>query len=140
MGGNHTYDEKVLPDGSVVKINRTTFHNTDEDGNGFVFHSSVHHVVSDDRNFAEETEDDASDEVTIEESKEKDGEEIKKEEQDSEETKNDIDINEEENGNGKTENEEFVPLSEKNNFDDKIEKETTVLDLDKVDEEENEID
>jgi len=44
---NATYDEKVLPDGSVLRINRTTIHNKDDDGNGFFFHSSVHHIVQD---------------------------------------------------------------------------------------------
>merc|ERR1712042_294329 len=32
---NHTvtYDEKVLPDGSVLRINKTTIHDTDDNGN-----------------------------------------------------------------------------------------------------------
>merc|ERR1712236_138916 len=43
---NHTvtYDEKVLPDGSILRVNKTTIHDTDENGNGFIFHSAVHHV------------------------------------------------------------------------------------------------
>merc|ERR1712198_662918 len=44
---NHTvtYDEKVLPDGSVLRINKTTIHDTDDNGNGFFFQSSIHHVL-----------------------------------------------------------------------------------------------
>jgi len=47
---NSTFDQKVLPDGSVLHINRTTIHDSDEKGNGFFFHSSVHHVVNDGMN------------------------------------------------------------------------------------------
>jgi len=42
---NSTFDEKVLPDGSVVRVNRTTIKDTDENGNSFFFSSSVHHVL-----------------------------------------------------------------------------------------------
>merc|ERR1711934_377735 len=42
---NFTFDEKVLPDGSVVRVNRTTIKDTDENGNSFFFSSSVHHVL-----------------------------------------------------------------------------------------------
>merc|ERR1712198_457534 len=42
---NSTFDEKVLPDGSVVRVNRTTIKDTDANGNSFVFSSSVHHVL-----------------------------------------------------------------------------------------------
>merc|ERR1739838_1019207 len=44
---NHTvtYDEKVLADGSILRTNKTTIHDTDENGNGFFFQSSVHHVL-----------------------------------------------------------------------------------------------
>jgi len=44
---NHTvtFDEKVLPDGSILRTNKTTIHDTDENGNGFFFQSSVHHVI-----------------------------------------------------------------------------------------------
>merc|ERR1712107_505575 len=50
MGGEHdhhnsTFDEKDLPDGSVVRVNRTTIKDTDENGNSFFFSSSVHHVL-----------------------------------------------------------------------------------------------
>jgi len=44
---NVTYSEKVLPDGSILKINKTVIHDTDENGNGFFFQSSVHHVFMD---------------------------------------------------------------------------------------------
>merc|ERR1711990_921738 len=42
---NSTFDEKILPDGSVVRVNRTTIKDTDENGNSFFFSSSVHHVL-----------------------------------------------------------------------------------------------
>merc|ERR1739838_300854 len=44
---NHTvtYDEKVLADGSILRTNKTTIHDTDENGNGFFFQSSIHHVL-----------------------------------------------------------------------------------------------
>jgi len=42
---NSTFDEKVLSDGSVVRVNRTTIKDTDENGNSFFFSSSVHHVL-----------------------------------------------------------------------------------------------
>merc|ERR1712066_10391 len=42
---NSTFDEKVLADGSVVRVNRTTINDTDENGNSFFFSSSVHHVL-----------------------------------------------------------------------------------------------
>merc|ERR1712233_109470 len=42
---NSTFDEKVLPDGSVVRVNRTTIKDTDANGNFFFFSSSVHHVL-----------------------------------------------------------------------------------------------
>merc|ERR1712027_278108 len=42
---NSTFDEKTLPDGSVVRVNRTTIKDTDENGNSFFFSSSVHHVL-----------------------------------------------------------------------------------------------
>merc|ERR1712212_243741 len=42
---NSTFDEKVLSDGSVVRVNRTTIKDTDENGNSFFFLSSVHHVL-----------------------------------------------------------------------------------------------
>jgi len=42
---NSTFDEKVLADGSVVRVNRTTIKDTDENGNSFFFSSSVHHVL-----------------------------------------------------------------------------------------------
>merc|ERR1712055_1206976 len=42
---NTTFDEKTLPDGSVVRVNRTTIKDTDANGNSFFFSSSVHHVL-----------------------------------------------------------------------------------------------
>merc|ERR1719489_436527 len=42
---NSTFDENLLPDGSVVRVNRTTIKDTDENGNSFFFSSSVHHVL-----------------------------------------------------------------------------------------------
>merc|ERR1712038_449722 len=42
---NSTYTEKVLPDGTVVKVNKTVIADTDDDGNSFFFHSSIHHNI-----------------------------------------------------------------------------------------------
>merc|ERR1712123_444620 len=44
---NHTttFDEKVLADGSILRTNKTTIHDSDENGNGFFFQSSIHHVL-----------------------------------------------------------------------------------------------
>ena len=36
---------QVLPDGSILRTNKTTIHDTDENGNGFFFQSSIHHVL-----------------------------------------------------------------------------------------------
>jgi hypothetical protein len=44
---NQTFEEKVLPDGSVIRSNRTTIQDTDADGNTFFFSTSVHHVLQD---------------------------------------------------------------------------------------------
>jgi len=44
---NSTHTTKVLDDGSVVHINKTTISDTDDDGNSFFFHKSVIHTVSD---------------------------------------------------------------------------------------------
>lgn len=58
---NSTYTEKVLPDGTVVKVNRTIVSDTSEDGNSYFFHSTSFHNVeqADDKS-------DAVDEVTEE--------------------------------------------------------------------------
>merc|ERR1711936_260015 len=40
---NHT--QKVLEDGTILHINKTTISNTDEDGNTFFFHKSIIHNV-----------------------------------------------------------------------------------------------
>merc|ERR1712037_183138 len=44
---NSTHTTKVLEDGSVVHINKTTISDTDDDGNSFFFHKSVIHTVND---------------------------------------------------------------------------------------------
>lgn len=56
---NHTttFDEKVLPDGSILRTNKTTIHDTDENGNGFFFQSSVHHVLQENDEETKEEED-----------------------------------------------------------------------------------
>jgi len=51
---NSTHTTKVLDDGSVVHINKTTISDTDEDGNSFFFHKSVIHTVSDGETSVEE--------------------------------------------------------------------------------------
>merc|ERR1712083_139595 len=45
--GNSTHTTKVLDDGSVVHIHKTSISDTDEDGNSFFLHKSVIHTISD---------------------------------------------------------------------------------------------
>merc|ERR1712115_213886 len=52
-----TYQEKVLSDGSVLRINKTLIHDTDEEGNGFFFQSSIHHIIKEDEEEIEGIED-----------------------------------------------------------------------------------
>merc|ERR1719410_1512280 len=52
-----TYQEKVLPDGSVLRINKTLVQDTDEEGNGFFFQSSIHQILTDDEYTEDEIED-----------------------------------------------------------------------------------
>jgi len=52
---NSTFTTKVLEDGSVVHINKTTISDVDEDGNSFFFHRAVIHNIG--------TPDEASDEA-----------------------------------------------------------------------------
>merc|ERR1712004_892587 len=59
---NSTFDEKTLPDGSVVRVNRTVIKDTDENGNSFFFSSSVHHVLQEGGEEEQESEEDAVDE------------------------------------------------------------------------------
>merc|ERR1712002_1433063 len=42
---NSTFTTKVLEDGSVVHINKTTISDVDEDGNSFFFHRAVIHNI-----------------------------------------------------------------------------------------------
>jgi len=42
---NSTYSEKVLPDGTVVRVNRTVISDTSEDGSSFFYHSTSFHNV-----------------------------------------------------------------------------------------------
>merc|ERR1711936_665198 len=85
---NSTFDEKVLPDGSVVRVNRTTIKDTDENGNSFFFSSSVHHVLQEGDGEEESEEEIPNDE---EEEEEKEGEEeIPVIEEDFNETKNEV--------------------------------------------------
>merc|ERR1711902_291585 len=58
---NSTFDEKTLPDGSVVRVNRTVIKDTDENGNSFFFSSSVHHVLQEGDEEEQESEEDAAD-------------------------------------------------------------------------------
>jgi len=69
---NHTstYDEKVLPDGSILRTNKTTIHDTDENGNGFFFQSSIHHVIQENDEETKEGKVDA--EVVVTEKEEND--------------------------------------------------------------------
>merc|ERR1712007_305299 len=74
---NTTFDEKTLPDGSVVRVNRTVIKDTDENGNSFFFSSSVHHVLQEGDEEEQQSEEDAVDEEEEEdiEEEEKEGEE-----------------------------------------------------------------
>jgi hypothetical protein len=61
---DHCYGFQVLPDGTVVKVNRTILSDTSEDGNSYFFHSTSFHNVeqADDKTdavdeVAEESED-----------------------------------------------------------------------------------
>jgi len=40
---NSTYTEKVLPDGTLVRVNKTIIHDTSEDGSSFFFHQTSYH-------------------------------------------------------------------------------------------------
>ena len=42
---NSTHTKKVLEDGTILHINKTTIADTDDDGNSFFFHRSVIHNV-----------------------------------------------------------------------------------------------
>merc|ERR1711868_180478 len=42
---NSTHTTKVLDDGTIVHINKTTISDTDEDGNSFFFHQAVIHNI-----------------------------------------------------------------------------------------------
>jgi len=53
-----TYEEKVLPNGAVVRINRTSFSDASEDGSSFFFHSTAIHNIGDG--------DDVGDDETVE--------------------------------------------------------------------------
>jgi len=55
---NSTYTEKVLPDGTIVKVNKTVISDTSDDGNSFFYHStSFHNVENPDENDSEVVED-----------------------------------------------------------------------------------
>merc|ERR1712183_1037893 len=56
-----SYEEKVLPDGSVLRINKTLIHDTDEEGNGFFFQSSILHILKEDEEETEDIEDEIED-------------------------------------------------------------------------------
>ena len=64
-----------MSDGSVLRINKTVIHDTDQQGNEFFFKSSVHHLVKED-------EEDST-EVDIEQ--EEDDQEKEEEEEEEEE-------------------------------------------------------
>jgi len=59
---NTTYTEKVLPDGTVVKVNKTIIHDTSEDGSSFFFHQTSYH------NFGSSSDENVED-VSLEEEK-----------------------------------------------------------------------
>jgi len=62
---------QVLPDGTVVRINRTSFSDTSDDGSSFFFHSTAIHNIGDGIEVdgdeaSDETSSDADDEVEVE--------------------------------------------------------------------------
>eukprot|EP00092_Neocalanus_flemingeri_P014740 GFUD01015906.1.p1 GENE.GFUD01015906.1~~GFUD01015906.1.p1 ORF type:complete len:222 (+),score=60.22 GFUD01015906.1:116-781(+) len=63
---NSTHTQKVLEDGTVLHINKTTISDTDEDGNSFFFHKTVFHNVGGD----EQTDTDEEDFDIVEEAEE----------------------------------------------------------------------
>merc|ERR1712107_341816 len=76
---NSTHTTKVLDDGSVVHINKTTIADTDEDGNSFFFHRAVIHNIGsgaddddDEENVAEEIVEAVADEEEVEEDEDTD--------------------------------------------------------------------
>ena len=58
---------QVLPDGSVLRINKTLVQDTDEEGNGFFFQSSIHQILTDDEYTEDEIEDNAEEIEDVEE-------------------------------------------------------------------------
>ena len=60
---------QVLEDGSILRINKTVIHDTDENGNGFFFSSSVHHIFQDDR---EEEDEEVAGDVVLNDGEEPD--------------------------------------------------------------------
>jgi len=79
---NSTHTTKVLDDGSVVHINKTTIADTDEDGNSFFFHRAVIHNIGsgadddddnvDEDNVAEEIVEAVADDEEVEEDEDTD--------------------------------------------------------------------
>ena len=58
---NSTHTTKVLDDGSVVHINKTTIADTDEDGNSFFFHRAVIHNFGTPDNTPDDSTEDSQD-------------------------------------------------------------------------------
>ena len=54
----------MLADGSILRTNKTTIHDTDENGNGFFFQSSIHHVLQENDKETQKEEDIAEEAVT----------------------------------------------------------------------------
>merc|ERR1712126_792421 len=115
---NSTFDEKTLPDGSVVRVNRTVIKDTDENGNSFFFSSSVHHVLQEGGEEGQESEEDAVD----------DEEEDKGDDEEEEE-----DIEEEKEG------EEEIPVIEEDFNVDQYDEEAELVPTD-IDETTNDVD
>jgi len=60
---NSTYSEKVLPDGTIVKVNKTIISDTSDDGNSYFFHSTSFHNVEQ-PDIKPDTEEEGGDEIT----------------------------------------------------------------------------
>ena len=99
---------QVLPDGSVLRINKTLIHDTDEEGNGFFFGSSIHHILKEDEEEIDDIEDeleDIEDEIEdnaeeIEDEIEDNAEEIEDDEEEIEENESSSPVEDDDEGLG----------------------------------------
>lgn len=91
------YHYQLLPDGSVLRINKTLIHDTDEEGNGFFFQSSIHHILKEDDEEIDDIEDELED---IEDEIEDNAEEIEDDEEEIEENDSSSPVEDDDEGLG----------------------------------------